>query len=172
MCDECTWHHKTFLLQLVYWHLAIKLYCIVVILIGSSEQGTVASHSMPWNSHRSGYSVIYLWLTFFGQQELRQEVREGPWQQLQDSAIAMQHSHDWASSSLAQQCDSPHLPRPWSTRTQMHIHTHTHTHTRTHTHTQMHTNAHTHAHTRTHTHTHTHTHTKKHMQTWYTYTHI
>ena len=26
MCDECTWHHKTFLVQL-YWHLAIKLYC-------------------------------------------------------------------------------------------------------------------------------------------------
>ena len=28
MCDQCTWHHKTFLGQL-YWHLAIKLYCIV-----------------------------------------------------------------------------------------------------------------------------------------------
>ena len=28
MCDECTWHHKTFLVQL-YWHLAIKLYCVV-----------------------------------------------------------------------------------------------------------------------------------------------
>ena len=25
MCDECTWHHKTFLVQL-YCHLAIKLY--------------------------------------------------------------------------------------------------------------------------------------------------
>ena len=25
MCNECTWHHKTFLLQLS-WHLAIKLY--------------------------------------------------------------------------------------------------------------------------------------------------
>ena len=24
--DECTWHHKTFLVQSVYWHLAIKLY--------------------------------------------------------------------------------------------------------------------------------------------------
>ena len=29
MCDECTWHHNTFLVQSVYWHLAIKLYCIV-----------------------------------------------------------------------------------------------------------------------------------------------
>ena len=29
MRDECTWHHKTFLVQSVYWHLAIKLYCIV-----------------------------------------------------------------------------------------------------------------------------------------------
>ena len=27
MCDECTWHHKTFLMEL-YWHLAIQLYCI------------------------------------------------------------------------------------------------------------------------------------------------
>ena len=27
MCDECTWHYKTFLMQSVYWHLAIKLYC-------------------------------------------------------------------------------------------------------------------------------------------------
>ena len=27
MCDECTWHHKIFLVQL-YWHLAIKLYGI------------------------------------------------------------------------------------------------------------------------------------------------
>ena len=26
LCDDCTWHHKT-LVQL-YWHLAIKLYCI------------------------------------------------------------------------------------------------------------------------------------------------
>ena len=26
--DECTWHHKTFLVQL-YWHLAIKLHCVV-----------------------------------------------------------------------------------------------------------------------------------------------
>ena len=26
MCDECTWHHKTFLEQL-YWHLATKMYC-------------------------------------------------------------------------------------------------------------------------------------------------
>ena len=31
MCDECTWHHKTFLVQSVYWHLAIKLYCIVFV---------------------------------------------------------------------------------------------------------------------------------------------
>ena len=29
MCDECTWHHKTFLVQSVYWHLAINVYCIV-----------------------------------------------------------------------------------------------------------------------------------------------
>ena len=29
MCDECTRHHKTFLEQSVYWHLAIQLYCIV-----------------------------------------------------------------------------------------------------------------------------------------------
>ena len=28
MCDGCTWHHKTFLVQL-YWHLAVKLYYIV-----------------------------------------------------------------------------------------------------------------------------------------------
>ena len=27
MCDECTWRHKTFLVKL-FWHLAIKLYCI------------------------------------------------------------------------------------------------------------------------------------------------
>ena len=31
MCDECTWHHKTFLVQL-YWHLPIKLYGIVLLL--------------------------------------------------------------------------------------------------------------------------------------------
>ena len=29
MCDECTWHHKTFLVQSVHWHLAIKLYCML-----------------------------------------------------------------------------------------------------------------------------------------------
>ena len=33
MCDECTWHHKTFLVQSVYWHLAIKLYCIVLCIV-------------------------------------------------------------------------------------------------------------------------------------------
>ena len=27
MCDECTWHYKTFLVQL-YWHLTIKMYRI------------------------------------------------------------------------------------------------------------------------------------------------
>ena len=27
MYDECTWHHKTFLMQL-YWHLVIKLYIL------------------------------------------------------------------------------------------------------------------------------------------------
>ena len=27
MCDDCTWHHITFLVQSLYWHLAIKLYC-------------------------------------------------------------------------------------------------------------------------------------------------
>ena len=32
MCDECTWHHKTFLVQWVYWHLAIKLYCNCIVL--------------------------------------------------------------------------------------------------------------------------------------------
>ena len=29
MCCECTWHRRTFLVQL-YWHLAIKLYCILL----------------------------------------------------------------------------------------------------------------------------------------------
>ena len=33
MCDECTWHHKTFLVQSVYWHLAVKLYCIVLFCL-------------------------------------------------------------------------------------------------------------------------------------------
>ena len=28
LCDEWTWHHKTFLLQL-YWHQAIRPYCIL-----------------------------------------------------------------------------------------------------------------------------------------------
>ena len=27
MCDECTWHHKTILVESVYWHLAVKLHC-------------------------------------------------------------------------------------------------------------------------------------------------
>ena len=29
ICDDCTWHHKTFPEQL-HWHLAIKLYCVVL----------------------------------------------------------------------------------------------------------------------------------------------
>ena len=33
MCDECTWHHKTFPVQL-YWHLEIKLCCIVSFILG------------------------------------------------------------------------------------------------------------------------------------------
>ena len=32
MCDECTWRHKTFPVQSVYCHLAIKLYCIDCIV--------------------------------------------------------------------------------------------------------------------------------------------
>ena len=35
MCDECTWHHKTFLMQL-YWYWAIKLYCYIVLYFGYS----------------------------------------------------------------------------------------------------------------------------------------
>ena len=37
VCDECTWHHKTFLTQL-YQHLAIKLYCIVVLKVAKEKQ--------------------------------------------------------------------------------------------------------------------------------------
>ena len=33
MCDECTWHHNTFVVQSVYWHLAIKLYRIIVLCV-------------------------------------------------------------------------------------------------------------------------------------------
>ena len=39
MCDECTWHHKTFLVQSVYWHLAIKLYCIVLYWYLDTDRG-------------------------------------------------------------------------------------------------------------------------------------
>ena len=39
MCDECTSHHKTCLVQSVYWHLAIKLYCTVLsFLRGGGEE--------------------------------------------------------------------------------------------------------------------------------------
>jgi len=31
LCNECTWQHKTFLVQSAYWHLAIKLYCIIIL---------------------------------------------------------------------------------------------------------------------------------------------
>ena len=37
MCDECTWHHKTFLVQSVYWHLAIKLYCSVLNMYAETD---------------------------------------------------------------------------------------------------------------------------------------
>ena len=33
MCDECTWHYETFLVQSVYWHLAVKLYMAGTILL-------------------------------------------------------------------------------------------------------------------------------------------
>ena len=33
MSDECIWHHKTFLVQSVYWHLAIKMYCILYVVL-------------------------------------------------------------------------------------------------------------------------------------------
>ena len=42
MCDECTWNHKTYLVQ-IYSHLAIKLHCIVlhkvVMYIETNGQG-------------------------------------------------------------------------------------------------------------------------------------
>ena len=51
MCDECTWHHKTFLVQL-YWHLAIKLYCIVLLYCRNcSVLGSVSidrAHEAPF----------------------------------------------------------------------------------------------------------------------------
>ena len=31
MCHECTWHHKTFLVQSVYWHLAINIILYTVL---------------------------------------------------------------------------------------------------------------------------------------------
>ena len=37
MCNECTWHHKTVLVQSVYWHLAIKLYYWTAGCRSSSE---------------------------------------------------------------------------------------------------------------------------------------
>ena len=33
MCDECTWHQKAFLVQSVYWHLEIKLYCVLYCIV-------------------------------------------------------------------------------------------------------------------------------------------
>ena len=47
MCDECTWHHKTFLVQSVYWHLAIKLYCIVIVLYCRFNE--LVTKSEKWN---------------------------------------------------------------------------------------------------------------------------
>ena len=33
ICDESTWHHKTLVVQSVYWHLAIKFYCLVYCIV-------------------------------------------------------------------------------------------------------------------------------------------
>ena len=51
MCDDCTWHHKTFLVQL-YWHFAIKLYCIVAEL-----------HCFKTSLARCTVLLLSLWLS-------------------------------------------------------------------------------------------------------------
>ena len=48
MSDECTWHHKTFLVQL-YWHLAIKLHCTLCITYNLFYRNT--THIIFWHSY-------------------------------------------------------------------------------------------------------------------------
>ena len=52
MCDECTWHHKTFLVQL-YWHLAVKLYCVCVHSCSAAEWTTIATGSTSERGRQS-----------------------------------------------------------------------------------------------------------------------
>ena len=52
MCDECTWHHKTFLMEL-YWLLAIKLYCIPGPRSAVVSASDCESEGLGFESHQS-----------------------------------------------------------------------------------------------------------------------
>ena len=47
MCNERTWQEKTFLAQL-YWHLAIKLYCCIVLLKESLVMWLEFEQTLHW----------------------------------------------------------------------------------------------------------------------------
>ena len=59
MCDECNCHNKTFLVQSVYWQLAIQSYCIVFINWVKLESDLDSSSSVPPVPH--GGQIKSLW---------------------------------------------------------------------------------------------------------------
>ena len=58
-CDECTWHHKTFLVQL-YWHLAVKLYCIVLVSPSSMSRTSPSFRIPSWAALWSSSTALAL----------------------------------------------------------------------------------------------------------------
>lgn len=63
MCDECTWHHNTFLMQL-YWHLAIQLYCIVTQVPSFLPPTTIYNLLRPISYPPLFMSILCIFLPF------------------------------------------------------------------------------------------------------------
>ena len=122
MCDECTWHHKIFLVQSVYWHLAINVYCIVycIKLFTHYVSFTSLSPYVPVTLTNCPHDVVVVFAS-------------------SPVSHTFTHTHTHHTLSLTDRCT--HTPLSL-----FHTHTHTHTpfslslsHTHTHTYHRHHT---------------------------------
>ena len=155
----------------VYWHLAIKLYCIVLSCwVGVKNQLSISLFCPLLTTGlvreiviltvtvciSNALGVYGFWLNIIVTPKLGQVRRFN----------ILWRADQWGVSHVHEVCPwQPAVPLTHThTHTCTHAHAHAHTHTRTHTHTHTYTHALTRMHAHTHTHTHTHARTRTHAR--------
>ena len=115
MCDECTWHHKTFLMQSVYWHLAIKLYCI---LYCKCMPETAGLDCAKWWNDSQWPEIQEEWFTMtrdprgMVHNDQRSKRNDSQWPEIQEEWFTMTRDPKWWNDS-----QWPEIQEEWFTMT-------------------------------------------------------